>query len=106
MQKASEVLVFLLCVSHIVPQVRLNTTHVVELHELLAVHLLGLIQRNELNLLWWESFICEGTLDRCLLLATSTDCVQYNTYCRDRVSLLRPRSAGEPDSRGACPAAQ
>lgn len=43
-------------------------THVIELHELFAVQLLALVQRNELDLLRWKCFVCEGTLD-CFLVS-------------------------------------
>jgi GMP synthase PP-ATPase subunit len=43
--------------------------HLIELHQLLGVHLLGLVQRNKLDLLRCESFIREGSLHRCQLSA-------------------------------------
>jgi hypothetical protein len=38
-------------------------SNLVELHEFLAVHFLGLVERDELNLLRWERLVREGTLD-------------------------------------------
>jgi hypothetical protein len=68
-QEASEVLVFLRRVRSVADK-RMLFTYLVELHELLAVHLLVLVQRDELDLLRRQRFVREGALDRCFLLAT------------------------------------
>ena len=62
-------LVFLLgCQLHTLSFHR-KIAHLVELHKLLAIHFLCLVERDELNFLGLESLICEGTLDRCSTLA-------------------------------------
>ena len=47
------------------------STNLVKLHKLLRVHLLCLVERDELNLLRLESLVCEGALDRCHLLVVA-----------------------------------
>lgn len=44
-------------------------THIVEFHELLCVHLLRLVKRNEFDLLWRQRFVRKGPLDSYYALA-------------------------------------
>jgi hypothetical protein len=78
-------------------------TYLIELHQLLPIHLLGLVQWNELDLFRWEGLVCEGTLNSCALSVTLLE-ADWCTHCRDHVSQLTPVSAAAQDFGVACPA--
>lgn len=48
-------------------------SYLVELHHLLGVHLLALVERGELDLLWRQSFICERPLDCVEIMGANRD---------------------------------
>ena len=43
----------------------------VKSHEFLPIQLLGLVKRDEADVLWWESIVCEGALDRVEVVRTN-----------------------------------
>lgn len=47
--------------------------YLVELHHLFAIHALGLIEWRKVDLLWWQSFIAEGSFNRIQIVRTDSD---------------------------------
>lgn len=78
----------------------------VECHQLFSIHLLGLIQGDEVDVLGWQSFVGEGALDRIeimrsdptSLLAPNAQSMSGPRLCRR----TRQVSVASPNSGGAC----
>lgn len=70
----------------------LRVTYLVEGHQLLTIHLLGLVQRSELDILGWQSIVGERALDSAQVMGTNRN--QGSLTGQVLVKLILKRNEG------------